>query len=128
MSLMPIRKRTSPTLKSAQARAAALETINPGLDLGSGYSIAVYNTKIEETRKAIEEHNKALLSIEQTSHTIAELERSLATYSTRMLSGVATLYGHTSSEYKMASGPKKRRKPPVAETKADGSPAAIVTA
>jgi hypothetical protein len=125
---MPIRKRTSPTLKSAQARIAALETINPSFDLGSGFSIAVYNAKIEETRKAIEEHNKALLSIEQTSSTIAELERSLATYSTRMLSGVATLYGRSSSEYKMTSGPKKRRKPLTAETKTEESLGTIATA
>jgi hypothetical protein len=123
---MPTRKRTSPTLRNAQARIAAIETINPALDLGSGFSVAVYNAKIEEIRKAIEEHNKALLAIEQTSSSITELERSLASYSTRMLSGVATLYGRTSSEYKMASGPKKRRKPPETETPTETeSPAAM---
>jgi hypothetical protein len=108
---MTLRKRTSPTLKNAQARLAAIEAINPKLDLGSGISVVDYSAKIEEASRAIADYNKALLAIEQTSSIINDLERSLASYSTRMLSGVATIYGRTSSEYRMTSGPKKRRKP-----------------
>jgi uncharacterized protein YukE len=106
---MPRLKRTSPTLTVAQSRIAALETINPKLDLGNGISVKAFNAKIEETRQALEEYNKALSAIDQSRSRVTELERSLASLSTRMLSGVATLYGRTSSEYEMTNGSKRRR-------------------
>jgi hypothetical protein len=106
---MPRIKKTSPTLIAAQGRIAAIETINPQLDLGNGISVAAFNAKIEETRQAIEEYNKALSVIDQSRSRVTELERSLSSLSTRLLSGVATLYGRTSSEYEMTNGSKRRR-------------------
>jgi hypothetical protein len=106
---MPRIKKTSPTLIAAQSRSAAIETIAPKLDLGNGISAAAFNAKIEETRQALEEYNKALSTIDQSRSRVTELERSLSSLSTRMLSGVATLYGRTSSEYEMTNGSKRRR-------------------
>jgi hypothetical protein len=106
---MPRLKRNSPTLTAAQSRIAAIETINPDLNLGNGISVAEFNAKIEETRQALEEYNKALSTIDQSRSHVDALERSLASLSTRMLSGVATLYGRTSSEYEMTNGSKRRR-------------------
>jgi methylthioribose-1-phosphate isomerase len=115
MYSMPYRKRTSLALQNAQLRVAALETIDPELDLGSGISVSAFNAKIEETRQTIEAHNKALSAVDQTRSTIVDLERSLTDLSTRLLSGVATVYGKSSSQYKMTYGPKRVRRTRSAE-------------
>jgi chromosome condensin MukBEF ATPase and DNA-binding subunit MukB len=104
---MPRRKRTSIALENAQSRIAALQTIDPDLDLGRGISVADFNEKLEATRQALEEYNKALSVIDQTGSYVTELERSLTDLSNRMLSGVATIYGKSSSQYKMAYGSKR---------------------
>jgi chromosome condensin MukBEF ATPase and DNA-binding subunit MukB len=122
---MPRRKRTSQPLEDAQNRITAIQTIDPELDLGNGVSVSAFNAKIEETRQALEEYNKALSVIDQNGSNVAELERSLSSLSTRMLSGVATLYGRTSSQYEMTNGSKRRRARPAAATE---SPAVSATA
>jgi uncharacterized protein YukE len=104
---MPRRKRTSAALENAQSRIAAIETIDPKLDLGNGVSVADFNNKLEVTRQALEDYNKALSAIDQTGSYVTELERSLTDLSSRMLSGVATIYGKSSSQYKMAYGSKR---------------------
>jgi uncharacterized protein YukE len=106
---MPRRKRTSQILEDAQNRIAALQTIDPTLDLGHGISVSAFNAKIEETRQALEDYNKALSVIDQTGSNVTELERSLSNLSIRMLSGIATVYGRSSSEYEMTNGSKRRR-------------------
>jgi hypothetical protein len=114
---MPRRKRTSSALQNAQTRIAAIQTIDPKLDLGSGISVVDFNKKLEATRKALEEYNKALSAIDQTGSYVTELERSLTDLSNRMLSGVATIYGKSSSQYKMAYGSKRTtRKRPAPES------------
>jgi uncharacterized protein YukE len=109
---MPRRKRTSQAIANAQSRIAALQTIDPAFNLGNGISVSDFNTKIEETRQALEAYNKALSIIDQNSNAVNELERSLTELSARMLSGVATVYGKSSSQYKMAYGSKRTRKRP----------------
>jgi hypothetical protein len=107
---MPRRKRISKAIANAQSRMAAIEVIDPTLDLGKGISVAEFNLKIEAARQALEDYNKALSIIDQTGTDFANLERSLTELSNRMLSGVATVYGKSSSQYKMAYGSKRSRK------------------
>jgi chromosome condensin MukBEF ATPase and DNA-binding subunit MukB len=109
---MPRRKRTSQTLTNAQLRITALNAIDPSLDLGNGISIAAFNAKIEETRQMLDTYNNALSSIDQTSTTMQDLEKSLTELSTRLLSGIATVYGRSSSEYKMVNSTRRTRRRP----------------
>jgi chromosome condensin MukBEF ATPase and DNA-binding subunit MukB len=107
---MPRRKRTSQAIENAQSRMAAIETIDPQLDLGSGISVAAFNAKIEAARQALEEYNKALSIVDQNGSAFGDLEKSLTDLSNRLLSGVATVYGKSSTQYKMAYGSKRSRK------------------
>jgi paraquat-inducible protein B len=107
---MPRRKRTSEPLTNAQLRITALNTIDPNLDLGNGISVAAFNAKIEETRQTLETYNNALSAIDQTTSTIQDLEKSLTELSTRLLSGVATVYGRSSNQYKMVNATRRRRR------------------
>jgi hypothetical protein len=120
---MPRRKRTSSAIQNAQTRIAAIQTIDPKLDLGNGVNVADFNKKLEATRKALEEYNKALSVIDQTGSYVTELERSLTDLSNRMLSGVAMMYGKSSSQYKMAYGNRRTTRK---RTVAEGSTSSVV--
>jgi chromosome condensin MukBEF ATPase and DNA-binding subunit MukB len=113
---MPRRKRTSQVLEDAQNRIAALRTIAPSLDLGNGISVSAFNGKIEETRIAIESYNHSLSHLDQSGSTIRDLEKSLNELSSRLLSGVITVYGRSSSQYKIVSGSRRRRRSTAAVT------------
>jgi uncharacterized protein YukE len=120
---MPRRKRTSQKLEDAQSRMAALKTIDPSLDLGNGVSVAAFSRKIEETRQTLEDYNDSLSAVDQTTNTLQDLEKSLADLSTRLLSGIATLYGRSSSQYKMVNGSRRPRRRATTEPEDNTSPA-----
>jgi hypothetical protein len=113
---MPRRKRTSQAIANAQSRMAAIQAIDPTLNLGQGISVTEFNLKIEAARQALEDYNKALSVIDQVGNDFTTLERSLTDLSNRMLSGVATVYGKSSSQYKMVYGSKRSRKRPAEAT------------
>jgi hypothetical protein len=94
--MMPrLRKPSSSTEKAVQ-RAAGIASISAAEDLGSGLTIAAFQTLIAQTQKAIADYNTALSAIEPLQNLVDQKERELAELSERMLIGVAAKYGKDS--------------------------------
>ncbi|MFK0733326.1 MAG: hypothetical protein ACFKPT_11700 [Gloeotrichia echinulata GP01] len=104
---MPRQKRTSQILEKAQLRTAGLKAINPNMDFGDTCNLNNMTELMEQLRTKIENYNTALAVIDASRTEIAELEKSLASISERLLLGVAFKYGKDSSEYEMAGGVRK---------------------
>ncbi|MBW4612941.1 MAG: hypothetical protein KME21_06590 [Desmonostoc vinosum HA7617-LM4] len=110
---MAQRKRNSLALTKAERRIEGLQTIKPDLDFGNGFSIASYNTMIQDLREKLAAHNQARTMMDKTQNALEEAERALNNYSEHILLSVASYYGKNSDEYGMAGGTRKsdRRKP-----------------
>ena len=104
---MSHRKRSSKLLDKANRRVAALRSINPKLDLGSGVTLEVYEASIEKVRTDLDAYNMVLSEVDAANNALIEAEKSLADLSERMLAGVATKYGKDSDEYEKAGGVRK---------------------
>jgi len=106
-------KRNSKALTKAERRIEGLQTINPDLDFGNGFSIATYNTMVQELREKLAVYNQARTMVNKAQNTLVDAERLLNNYSEHMLLSVASRYGKDSDEYGMAGGTRKseRRKP-----------------
>jgi hypothetical protein len=102
------KKKRSSLLEKAQVRLAALRSLSPDLDLGNGLTVSAYASLISNTRQTLESYNTTLSLIDQLYNELIDLERSLGDMSERMLTGVASKYGRSSTEYEMAGG---RRRP-----------------
>src|SRR5690242_7490642 len=113
---MSQQKRNSRALTKAERRIEGLQTINPDLDFGNGFSIANYanyDTKVKELREKLALYNQAKTMVEKAQNALVDAERALNSYSEHMLLSVASRYGKNSDEYGMAGGTRKsdRRKP-----------------
>lgn len=107
------KRKTSRTLRKASSRYDGIQSIDPKLDVGSGYTTPGYLKVINQLREDISAYNTALSKIDDLHNKIFDTEQTLADYSERMLLGVASKYGKDSSEYEMAGGVRKRdRKKP----------------
>ncbi|MEH2251272.1 hypothetical protein [Nostoc sp.] len=104
---MSLRKRTSRILESVELRFAGLKAIDTNLDLGDAYNLKSLIQLIEQLRTKIEAHNTALSTIDSSKVEIEELERTLGTFSEKMLMGIGFKYGKDSREYEMAGGVRK---------------------
>lgn len=113
---MAFKRKSSQVLAAAQTRAANLKSIAPVLDLGSGLTLAAYNTKITAAEAALEAYNIQLAKADALGNDFKAVEKELSALSTRMLAGVGVKYGKDSSEYEMAGGTRsseiKRKKKP----------------
>jgi uncharacterized protein YukE len=106
-------KRSSVTLQKAEKREAALQSINPTLNLGNGLTLEAYSTLIETLRAQITTYNSALSTLDDQSRQIKDTEQQLRNLSEQMLLGVAAKYGKNSGEYGKAGGvPKSARRRP----------------
>ncbi len=106
---MPFKTRGSSALEKAQRRLALLKSIDENLDLGAGLTIEAYSRLIETTRSTLEAHNMLASNLDESRQTITQLDKDLADLSTRMLSGVASIYGKRSIEYTKAGGTNRDR-------------------
>ena len=97
---MPFKTRGSNSLDKAQRRLALLKSIDENLDLGTGLTIEAYSRLIEMTRATLETHNTLASNLDESRQTVAQLDKDLSDLSARMLSGVASIYGKNSIEYK----------------------------
>jgi hypothetical protein len=106
-------KRNSRALTKAERRIEGLQTINPDLDFGNGFSITDYNTQVQDLREKLAVYNQSRTMVDKAQNALLEAERALNSYSERMLLTVASQYGKDSDEYGMAGGTRKseRRKP-----------------
>lgn len=111
---MSRKRRSSRALEKASVRADGIQSVNPNLDAGGGFTAPGYQQLITQLRADISAYNSALSTIDALQNTIADNEKALAEYSEKMLIGVAFHYGKDSNEYEMAGGVRKRdRKRPV---------------
>ena len=106
---MPRSKRRSGTADKADARATALSSINPALELGESLTLAAYKAKIIATRTALEAYNTLLSNADAALVALEQSESELADLSERMLKGVASEYGRDSVEYEKAGGVRKSK-------------------
>ncbi len=107
---MTQRRRNSSALTKAERRIEGLQTINPGLDFGNGFSITGYNTLVNEVREKLAAYNQARAIVDKEQNTLVDAERALNNYSEHMLLSVASRYGKNSDEYEMAGGTRKSDK------------------
>ena len=110
---MPRLKRTSKELEKAQQRANNLKSIDPALDLGSGLTLAAYQSAIHNLQTRLEDYNNQLSLLDSQANDLKAEEKSMAALSERMLEGVSVKYGKDSNAYEQAGGVRKseRKKP-----------------
>lgn len=106
---MPRTRRRSATTDKADARATALSSINPALELGESLTLAAYKAKITATRTALEAYNTLLSNADAALVALEQSESELADLSERMLKGVASEFGRDSVEYEKAGGVRKSK-------------------
>jgi hypothetical protein len=105
---MPRQKRRSRALEKATVRLDGLQSINPNLDVGGGFSTNGYLQVINKLRTDLSAYNSALATVDSLQNSIDDTEKTLSDYTERMLMGVALHYGKDSNEYEMAGGVRKR--------------------
>jgi hypothetical protein len=57
-------KGSSDVTENAQTRLAALSSIDPGLDLGNGLSVAAYRTAAQEAQAKLDTYNILLSQVD----------------------------------------------------------------
>ncbi len=115
---MARRKKVSRVLEKGQQREASLRSISPQLDLGNGFTLESYSSRLQRLQNLLSTYNTTLSLLDKLADDIANEEQAVRDYSEQMLMGVALKYGKSSQEYGMAGGvPKnKRRRPTTAQT------------
>ena len=106
---MPRTRRRSAATDKADARATALSSINPALELGESLTLAAYKAKIIATRTVLEAYNTLLSNADAALVALEQSESELADLSERMLKGVASEFGRDSVEYEKAGGVRKSK-------------------
>ena len=107
-------KKTSKTLEKSVTRLAALQSIDPALDMGNGNTVAAYQAGIQDTAKALGIYNTLLSQVDEAYNNFLASEKKLKDKSEAMLLAVAATYGKNSNEYEKAGGVRKsERKKPV---------------
>lgn len=110
---MRIKKQNSVALKRATARAAAISSIDPALELGEGLGLVTYRAAIERTREKLDRYNQLLSQLDEARMELQEAEALVQNFSKRMLAGVMAKYGSNSPEYEKDGGTRdsERRRP-----------------
>ena len=107
---MARKKRSSRILEKAQQRLDGIQSVNPKLNAGAGFTAAGYLKLISELRSEISAYNVALSNVDGLTNSVADKEKLVSEYSERMLLAVAAQYGKDSSEYEKAGGVRKSDK------------------
>ena len=102
-------------------RLAALKSISPTLDLGSGLTVVAYDAAMIAFRQKLDDYNMTLSQVDEKYNLVQAGEKSLKEFSERMLAGVGVKYGKDSNEYEKAGGVRKsERKKPSKKSKLKG--------
>ena len=120
-----LKKTTSKLILNAATRAAALESIDPVLDLGASNKLVDFKVLIDDARAKQDAYNTLLSQADEARNLMKEAERKAGDCSERMLIAVAAQYGLDSNEYEKAGGTRKseRKRPALRVTKAAESAA-----
>ena len=105
-------KRPSKIIAEAERRAAGLESIDPNLDLGNGYTLVAYRASIAATSTQENRYLMALAICDEERVKLKSMESGLAVQSDLYLKAVEVKHGRNSIEYKKAGGklPGERRR------------------
>ena len=109
---MARRKRSSIAVDSAEPRAAALESIDPALDLGGGLTLVAYKAAITGTNAKLSAYNTKLSELDGLLNDLEKAEATLEDLSSRMLAGVGVRYGKNSDQYEKAGGTRTSERKP----------------
>jgi hypothetical protein len=113
--------RTSSIINEAEARAAALRSIESQLDFGPSLSIRVYLETINDARAKLGNLNDLAARLDTERDGFREAESKVQDLSSRILKAVQARFGSDSDEYKMAGGTvRSERKRPVRRSKEEG--------
>ena len=93
----------------AEARMSGMRSIDAKLDLGDGYSVEEFETKIKKFKDTQDQHNTTLSTADDLRNDLLEMEKEINDFSSRMLAGVLKKYGSDSPEYEQAGGTMKRK-------------------
>ena len=107
------RKMVSARVSDAEARLANLKSIDPALNMGTGLTIAAFQTAISDSRTAVDVYNQTLALADSQANDIVQKDKIVQDISVRMLAAVGAKYGYDSDEYEQAGGTRKseRAKP-----------------
>lgn len=105
--------RTSKALEISRRRLERLKSIVPTPDFGKGFSIADFESKINELAIKQAEYNKARSDLDAQLSSLREEERELLDYRERILTAIAFVYGKDTPQYVAAGGIRKseRKRP-----------------
>jgi len=105
--------RTSKALEISRRRLERLKSIVPTPDFGTGFSIADFESKINELAIKQAEYNKARSDLDAQLSSLREEERELLDYRERILTAIAFVYGKDTPQYVAAGGIRKseRKRP-----------------
>ena len=105
--------RKSKAIDEAEARIAALRSIESNLDFGKSLSIQAYIAKAAESRGLLSTLNAVIAQVEGARTSFNRSERELITMSSRILQAVLVQFGRDSKEYAMAGGTRtsERKRP-----------------
>jgi hypothetical protein len=93
----------------AEARMSGMRAIDPNLDLGDDFTVAVFESKLKKFHILQDDHNTTLSKVDELYNAIHEMEKEVNDFSSRMLAGVLRKYGSDSPEYEQAGGTMKRK-------------------
>ncbi len=105
--------RTSKALEISRRRLERLKSIVPTPDFGTGFSIADFESKINELAIKQAEYNSTRSELDSKLTTLKKSERELLDYRERILTAIAFVYGKDTEEYVAAGGIRKseRKRP-----------------
>ena len=105
-------QRPSKIIAAAERRAAGLESIDPNLDLGNGYTLVAYRASIAATSAQENRSMMALAICDEERVKLKSMESGLAVQSDLYLKAVEVKHGRNSIAYKKAGGklPGERRR------------------
>ncbi|MBK9580741.1 MAG: hypothetical protein IPO48_02065 [Saprospiraceae bacterium] len=116
--------RMSAVLEDSLRRLERIKAIDPPPNFGTGFSIADYETSLNELRLVLGSYNTAIGTVDQLLTQLKMKEKGIRDKRERVLTAIAFIYGKDSDEYVAAGGIRKseRKRPrPRTSSSATGS-------
>lgn len=114
----------SAVLEDSLRRLERIKAIDPPPNFGTGFSIADYETSLNELRLVLGSYNTAIGTVDQFLTQLKMKEKGIRDKRERVLTAIAFIYGKDSDEYVAAGGIRKseRKRPrPRTSSSATGS-------
>lgn len=105
--------RMSAVLEDSLRRLERIKAIDPPPNFGTGFSIADYETSLNELRLVLGSYNTAIGTVDQLLTQLKMKEKGIRDKRERVLTAIAFIYGKDSDEYVAAGGIRKseRKRP-----------------